>query len=96
MRFEWDSAKDQSNIAKHGISFRRASAIFDSFHLLLEDDRYDYGERRDIAIGMIEGVAVIVVVHTGRSNRIRIISARPANRKERKRYHEALRQRADR
>ncbi len=95
MDFEWDEAKNQSNIAKHGLGFERAKAIFDGFHLIREDDREHYGERRDVAIGLLGGVAVIVVVHTEREGRIRLISARPANRKERKVYYEALRKRID-
>jgi hypothetical protein len=91
MEFEWDEAKNHSNIAKHGLGFERARAIFDGPYLSFEDDRFDYGERREIALGLLEGIAVIVVVYTERAERIRIISARPANHKERRFYYEALR-----
>ncbi len=95
MEFEWDEAKNRSNIAKHGLGFERAKTIFDGFCLIREDDREEYGERRDVAIGLLEGVAVIVVVHTEREDRRRLISARPANRRERKLYYETLRKRTD-
>jgi hypothetical protein len=95
MDFEWDEAKNRSNIAKHGLGFERAKTIFEGFCLIREDDREHYGERRDVAIGLLEGVAVIVVVYTEREERIRLISARPANRRERKLYYEALQEGTD-
>ena len=96
MDYEWDEAKNQRNIEKHGIGFARATAVFDGVYLSREDKRQDYGEGRHIAIGLVDAVVVVVVVYTDRKNRRRIISARSANRTERKRYHEALQQRTDR
>jgi uncharacterized DUF497 family protein len=90
MRFEWDEDKNQRNIEKHGVSFEQAQAIFDGFTVHAIDDRSDYGELREISIGLLDGVAVIVVVHTDRRNICRIISARRANRKERKLYDEEI------
>ncbi len=90
MEFEWDEDKNASNIAKHGISLAVARRIFEGVVLTHTDDRIDYGEVRKISIGSIGGTVVVVVVHTMRSGKIRIISARPANRAERKRYEEAL------
>ncbi len=55
------------------------------------DDREDYGEVREISIGMVDGVAVLTVIHTDRSGRVRIISARPASLGERTRYEQAIR-----
>lgn len=95
MKFEWDEAKNQSNIAKHGVSFEDASRIFDGFTLDAVDNRQDYGEERIISLGMIDGVAVLVVVHTDREGACRIISARPAKKAERQRYDEAIRQTLD-
>ncbi len=91
MAFEWDVEKDAANIAKHGVGFATASRIFESLVVTRHDDRREYGERREISIGKVDGVAILVVVHTDRLGRTRIISARPANRAERKRYDEALR-----
>jgi hypothetical protein len=88
MEFEWDEAKNQTNIGKHGIGFDTAKRIFDGRVATSPDRRQDYGENRHISIGQVEPGALIVVVHTERHGRIRLISARPASRKERKAYHE--------
>ena len=90
IRFEWDKAKNRANIKKHGISFEQASAIFDGFVLTQEDDRFDYGETRWLSIGRLADAVVLVVIHTDRQETIRIISARPASRRERRIYYEAL------
>jgi len=58
------------------------------------DDRSDYGEVRRISIGMIDGIVFLAVVHTDRQDKTRIISARRANRAERKKYEKALQKRA--
>jgi hypothetical protein len=91
MEFEWDEAKDAANIAKHGVGFATASRIFDGPVLTWADERADYGEIREHSIGVVEGVLVLAVIHTNRDGKQRIISARRANRAERKRYEEALR-----
>ena len=89
--FEWDEAKNQSNIRKHGIGFDTAKRIFDGRVASSIDKRQEYGEDRYISIGPVEPGALIVVAHTQRRHRIRLISARPASRKERKAYHERTR-----
>ena len=91
MKFEWDMAKNQANIRKHGVRFETAQRIFEGPVLTWLDDRKDYGEDRYISIGKVESVALIVVAHTSRDDRIRLISARPASRKERQAYHERIR-----
>lgn len=93
--FEWDEAKDKANIEKHGVGFKTASRIFEQPVLQWIDTRRDYGETRCHSIGEIDGVVILAVVHTDRSGRIRIISARPANRRERKRYDEEIRKRVE-
>ena len=93
MEFEWSSAKNERNIAKHGIGFAQAARIFESDVLTFTDDRRDYGEERKISIGKIDGLIVIVVVHTDRNRKTRLISARPAKKKERMRYEEEIRKR---
>lgn len=90
MRFEWDPAKDAANLAKHGISFAVAAEIFEGPVVTGEDRRTDYGERREISIGRTRGLVVVVVVHTDREGRCRIISARRASREERSRYESIL------
>lgn len=88
MEFEWDENKNQSNIRKHGISFMDAINVFlDPYRIEREDDRMDYGEVRFQVIGMVSG-RLLFVVYTYRNGNIRIISARRANRNERRRYHE--------
>jgi len=87
MVFEWDEDKNHLNIEKHGISFEEAVQIFNDVHLSRLDTREDYGEVREISIGMITGTVVTVVVHTDRDEAIRIISARKANKRERNAYH---------
>jgi uncharacterized DUF497 family protein len=88
MEFEWDDEKNKSNIKKHSISFEQAKAIFDYEILTKVDDRYNYGEIREISLGLLEGKTIIVVVHTQREGKIRIISARKANKEERETYNE--------
>ena len=96
MDFEWDSAKDEANLKTHGISFDEARHIFDGPTLTRLDDRQDYGENRDISLGALSPDAVLVVVHTARGDKIRLISARKANRRERTVYHDHLAQAQER
>lgn len=93
-QFEWDEEKNQSNILKHGLGFEDVITVFDHPVLASEDDWYDYGEKRILAIGQIgyEVEIVRTLVYTERGNKIRIISARKANTKERTLYHDFLRE----
>jgi len=91
-RFEWDEAKNRANRAKHGISFEEASAVFEGPVLTASDDREGYGEERSISYGRLGGLVVVVVAHTDRGERIRLISARKANRKETRAYYEHLKE----
>jgi hypothetical protein len=90
MEFEWDEGKDATNLKKHGISFEEAKTIFEDIVFTSIDDCFDYGEIREISIGAIEGVVVVTVIHTNRGGVTRIISARKATKKERKKYYEYL------
>lgn len=92
MEFEWDDAKNAANVRKHGIDFDMARQIFDGFTLDKIDERFEYGEERIISIGQIAGIIALVVVHTDRDGRCRIISARQAKKQERIRYEKALRE----
>lgn len=91
MPFEWDEAKNAADIQKHGVGFATACRIFDSPVLTWTDERNDYGEVRELSIGAVDGVLFLAVIHTARGDRHRIISARRANRAERKRYEDAIR-----
>lgn len=90
-QFEWDSDKAARNLVKHGISFEIAVRVFaDTFALTLQDRIVD-GERRWQTMGLVGGFLVILVAHTviesdDGSELIRVISARKAEPKERKRY----------
>lgn len=89
VRFEWDEAKRRANIRKHGIDFIGCEAIFDGYTVTVEDTRFDYGERRFVTMGMLEG-RVVVVAHTETPRKIRIISIRKATRREQKAFFENL------
>ena len=95
MKFEWDDNKNNTNIEKHGVSFEQAAKIFDGFTVTNIDSREDYGEEREISIGMLDGIAVLVVVHTDRNGVCRIISARQARKDERNRYEQEIQKAAD-
>jgi uncharacterized DUF497 family protein len=86
-KFEWDPAKNQENLRKHGIRFEEAMLVFDGPILTRIDSRFGYGEIREISIGNIKNITVVVVVHTQRDTKIRLISARIANKTERNLYH---------
>ena len=87
MEFEWGKRKRLANLAKHGVDFVDASEMFDGLALSLADARKDYGESRYRAIGQIDG-KMLQVVYTMRGDTVRLISARPANRKEKALYYD--------
>lgn len=84
--FEWDEEKARSNLAKHGISFDEAVAVFaDDDLLVIDASRPADGEARFKAIGRIEG-RLLVVIFTKRGDAVRVISARRANDQEDRAY----------
>lgn len=85
-KFEWDEGKNSKNQAKHGIRFEEILTVFDYPMLTKVDDRFDYGEVRYIGIGKNKIAVFFTIVYTKREPKIRIISARKANKKERKLY----------
>lgn len=86
MTFEWDADKAAKNLAKHGISFPEAALVFDDPRRLTVVDTRETSEVRENTTGKIGGLVVVTVTHTDRSGVVRLISARPASRQERKRY----------
>lgn len=93
IRFEWDEKKNLANRHKHGVDFDTAQLVFDDpCHIAFLNSHLD-GEERWTAIGAVEGIIVLVVVHTYRPELpdefIRIISARKAEKRERKLYEQA-------
>ena len=90
MKFEWDESKARTNFHKHGVDLVDAARIFDdqaASHVI--DERMDYGEERIEAIGIVDGV-VLVVIYVERGEFIRLISARKATRLE---EHDHLKER---
>jgi uncharacterized DUF497 family protein len=64
LQFEWDAEKAKRNLAKHGVAFDLAKGVFDDPLHLIVPDRFEDGEQRWHAIGMIERLVVLLVVHT--------------------------------
>jgi uncharacterized protein len=96
LRFEWDEVKAQSNAAKHKISFETAARVFADPFLIIEQDRIEGGEQRWQALGVVEGFVLLLVAHTflegdHDTDIIRIISARKADKRERRRYEQERR-----
>jgi uncharacterized DUF497 family protein len=84
--FEWDDAKAEQNVRKHGVSFdEAASAFFDPAHLVLDDPKYD---GRSWLIGFSHQARLLLFVHVDRGVRVRIVSARKAEKHEAKLYRE--------
>ena len=87
--FEWDPSKASKNIKIHGISFDEASTVFkDTLSLTIYDPLHSDEEDRFILIGNSCKNRLLVVIHTERGDKIRIISARRATKNERKQYEE--------
>ena len=85
--FEWDERKAKQNIRKHGVSFEEAATVFgDQFSITIYDPLHSENEDRFVILGMSSKNRLLVVVHTERGDKIRIISARKATKKERKQY----------
>ena len=89
LQFEWDPNKAEASLAKHGVSFEEAMTVFaDPLARIFADDEHSGDERREIIIGHSAQQNLILVSFTGIGDRIRILSARKATRKERKDYEE--------
>ena len=99
IRFEWDPGKAAGNRRKHGVGFETAMRAFADPFALTDQDRIEDGERRWRTLGVVGGHLLLVVAHTIREEDedgrpveiIRIISARTADPKERRRYEQEIR-----
>jgi uncharacterized DUF497 family protein len=88
MEFEWNQNKAVLNLEKHGVSFPEAATVFnDPLSATFPDPDHSIGESRYIIIGVSRFGQVLVVAHTERGEKVRIISARKATRQE-KRFYE--------
>ena len=91
MKFEWDCAKNETNIFKHGVSFEQASEVFADCNALdIFDDIHSELEERFITIGLIPSGPVLVVWTELADDAIRIISARWTSKRETRRYYEQI------
>lgn len=92
MRFEWDPEKARRNQIKHGVTFEIARRVWDDPLHVVVFDRYEDGEPRWHAIGVVGAVTLLVAVHSypdaPREDRVRIIGARKATSHERRRYEQ--------
>lgn len=87
MQFEWDPEKAQKNLAKHGVSFDEASSVFgDPLAVTIDDPDRSHEEQRFLTTGLSRGQRVIIVAHTDREGRVRIMSAREVTPRERRQY----------
>lgn len=89
MQFSWDPQKAADNLKKHGVSFEEASTVFrDVLSTTGSDPDHSNGEHRFVTFGISKKNRILVVAHTEETDSIRIISACPATRQERKIYEE--------
>lgn len=87
MRFEWHRAKAEENLRKHGVSFDEAVTIFyDPLSATFNDEEHSADEARWITVGYSARARLPVVAHTERGATVRIVSARRATARERKRH----------
>ena len=88
--FEWDPRKAVANERKHGVSLDEAATAFaDPYGLVADDPRHSVGEVRVALLGHSESGRPLAVMFTERGDRIRLISARKATRREHRQYEEA-------
>jgi uncharacterized protein len=91
MKFEWDEEKNEINIRKHGFDFIDAPEVFNGPMLIYLDTRKDYEEDRWVGIGTIRGrIVVIIFTERDKGEAIRIISLRKAQKHERKKFEEEI------
>jgi hypothetical protein len=96
MRCTWDAAKNRANVKRHKIAFEDAKQIFEGPTVERVDDRFDYGEIRVYAIGLVNGLE-ITVIYTDRDGDVRhLISAWRSEPHERRYYWQNLKAAQDR
>lgn len=97
VQFEWDPGKAKMNLRKHGVAFKEAAAVFkDPLSITSYDPDHSEEEERFIIFGFSASGRLLMVAHTDRGNRIRIISTRELTRPERKAYEEEIQRRKSR
>jgi uncharacterized DUF497 family protein len=89
VRFEWDPKKSEGNLKKHGVTFQEAATVFgDPLAITFNDPDHSEEEERCLTFGLSLQNRLVVVSHTERANKTRIISARLMDRKEKVIYEE--------
>ena len=89
--FEWDRAKSAANERKHGVGFEEAVTVFrDPLSLTISDPDHSGGEKRFLILGASAKGRILVIAHTERGDRIRLINARLADARERRDYEEGM------
>ncbi len=89
MEFEWDKNKEEKNLKKHGVSFNEAATVFgDPLALTFDDPDHSVNEERLLTFGISRFNRYLIVSHTERMGKMRIISAREMLKSERKIYEE--------
>ena len=89
IKFDWDPGKARRNSRKHGIDFNEASTVFaDALSITIPDPDHSEDEERWVTMGLSNRQRLLVVVHTEEEETIRLISARTADRLERRKYEE--------
>ena len=87
MQFEWDAEKAQRNFLKHGVSFNEAITVFsDPLAVTIQDPDHSDQEQRFLTTGLSKHERLIIVAHTDREGRVRIINAREVTPSERSQY----------
>ena len=88
--FEWDMDKANRNLEKHDVSFEEAATVFDDpMYITFIDDEHSVDEERYITIGLSNHGRLLMLAHADRQDRIRIINARRATKKEEQFYAKA-------
>jgi uncharacterized DUF497 family protein len=90
MNYGWDRRKNRANVVRHGIAFEDAIRLFEGPTLERVDDRFDYGEMRTYAIGVVNGIEITVIFTDVSDTERRIISAWRSESHERKAYWQSL------
>jgi uncharacterized protein len=90
MRYTWSESKNRQNVRVHGVAFEDAARVFEGPALERVDDRYDYGEERIYAIGMVNGLEITVIYVDLEAGERRIISAWRSEPHERREYWKSI------
>lgn len=88
--FEWDKFNTEKILSKHGVAAGECEEVFLDEIIVVADEKHSHTEQRYNVLGATFLERLLFVVFTIRNNRLRIISARPMNRKEREIYHEKI------